>query len=287
MKNNYVGFTMGTICVLAFSLTLPLTKYLVTYQTPLEVGLSRALIAAVFALFILLIFSKKLPAKNQLKKLIVVSITIVIGFPVLTAFSMDHLSSGYGAVILACLPIMTAVFGAILGNERPSLYFWILSCIGVLLVIGYSLLNTSPEQFGLGDIMLFIASACAGLGYAQGGLLAKELPGWEVICWALLLSFPALLIFLVFNFNPENFSSLDYPQWLAILYLGLINSLFGFFIWYKALALGGVVKVSQTQLLQPFFTYFFSIIIFGENFSIEAMLLFLFLTVIIVKIKNT
>ncbi len=286
IKKNSYAFILGTVSVLAFSLTLPLTKYLVAYQSIFEVGLLRGLIAAIFAAFILLFFAKKTPNKTQIKKLIVVSMTIVLGFPLLIALSMSHLSPGYGAVILACLPIMTAIFGSILGHEKPKLAFWFLSCLGISLVMGYSFFNTLPQKFGIGDVILFCSAICAGLGYAQGGLLAKEIQGWEVICWALLIALPALLFFSILNFNFENFFTLGYPQWLAIFYLGIVNSLFGFFIWYEALALGGVEKVGQTQLLQPLFTYFFSILFFQDSVTTEAIFLFLLLIMLVIKIKN-
>ena len=45
----------------------------------------------------------------------------------------------------------------------------------------------------------------------------------------------------------------------------------GFFAWYRGLFLGGAMRVSQTQLLQPFLSILFAIPVLGEALDPVAL----------------
>ena len=55
--------------------------------------------------------------------------------------------------------------------------------------------------------------------------------------------------------------------WGGLVYVGLFSMWMGFFAWYRGLALGGALRVSQTQLLQPFIAILASIPLLGEAFD--------------------
>ncbi len=265
-SNESKGMLLGIFGVIAFGLTLPITRFVVPYFNPIFIGLGRAALATFFAIFLLLITKQSIPNKSQCYKLLIVALGVVVGFPVLSAWAMQTLPSSHGGVVLGILPLATAIVAVFISNERPSLGFWIFSIIGSALVIIYSLLHGSGS-FQVGDFALLGAIVSAAVGYAVGGQISKELGGWQVICWTLVISFP--FIFLpAWILAPNNWLEIPFDIWVGFLYLALVSQLFGFFLWYKGLALGGIARVSQAQLIQPFITIIASVLLFNEKLEI-------------------
>jgi len=264
------GLLLGSIAVIMFGLTLPVTRFISPYFDPVFIGLGRAVLATVFAITFLILRKTPLPSITDLKQLAVVAVGVVISFPVLSAWAMQSLPASHGGVVLGILPLATAAASRFVSDERPSLGFWLAACLGSSMVIYYSLLQ-GGGKFLLGDLALFAAVISAGFGYAVGGKLSKKIGGWQVICWALVIAFPFIIAPTIY-FAPRdlftlNFNALGMPIILGFLYLSLISQLFGFFIWYKALAIGGVARVSQVQLLQPFITLLAAAWVLSESIS--------------------
>lgn len=254
MSADIKGLLLGFIAVLMFGLTLPVTRFISPHFDPIFIGLGRAALATVFAALILFVYKSTRPSFEQLKHLLVVALGVVIGFPVLSAWAMQSLPASHGGVVLGILPLATAAASRVVSDERPSLGFWIVGWLGSGVVVSYALLQ-GGGQFLIGDLALVGAIISAGFGYAVGGKLSKELGGWQVICWALVISFPAIIgPALYYAPSPSELSNIEPINFIGFLYLTLASQLFGFFIWYKAMAIGGVTRVSQVQLLQPFIT---------------------------------
>ncbi len=282
MSNESKGMILGFLGVAAFGLTLPATRFIVPYFDPIFIGLGRAVIASIVAAFILIATRQSRPTRHQLMQLSVVALGVVLGFPVLTAWAMETVPASHGGVVLGVLPLATVVAAVIVSREKPSAGFWIFSLIGSIVVITYSLLQ-GFGSFQLGDLLLIGAILSAGLGYALGGKLSKELGGWQVICWALVISFPFIIFPAWMQAPEENFSNIPLNVILSFLYLALVSQLFGFFLWNKGLALGGIARVSQTQLVQPFVTLLASAYLIDETVSLQTIL-FAILVVCIVAI---
>ena len=282
MSNESKGMILGFLGVVAFGLTLPATRFVVPYFDPIFIGLGRAVIASVIAAFILIATKQSKPTRKQLIQLSVVALGVVLGFPVLTAWAMETVPASHGGVVLGVLPLATAAAAVIVSKEKPSVGFWIFSLIGSIVVVTYSLLQ-GFGSFQLGDLLLIGAILSAGLGYALGGKLSKELGGWQVICWALVISFPFIIFPAWMQAPEEDFSNLPLNVLLSFLYLALVSQLFGFFLWNKGLALGGIARVSQTQLIQPFVTLLASAFLINETVNLQTII-FAVLVVSIVAI---
>lgn len=277
------GMLLGLLAVTAFGLTLPATHFVIPYMHPVFIGLGRAVLAALFAITILLVTRQALPTRQQILPLCWVAFGVVIGFPVLSAWAMQTLPASHGGVVLGILPIATVVFGIMLSSERPSTGFCITGLVGAGLVVTYSLIN-GAGSFQPGDIILVAAILSAAIGYAAGGQLAKEMGGWQVICWALVIALPFIII-PTWLTAPAAAVDLPASAIISFLYLALVSQLLGFFAWYRGLALGGVARVSQTQLVQPFVTIFASAMLLSEALSVTT-LSFALLVVITVAISK-
>ena len=251
MDKTAGGWINGFLGVLIFSGSLPATRVAVMDFDPVFLTVARAAIAGLLALALLVVFREKRPARGDLVSLAVVALGVVLGFPLLTALALEHVTSAHSIVFVGLLPLATAVFGVLRGGERPRRAFWFFSCLGSALVAGFALsqgLAVSP----LGDLLMLAAIILCGLGYAEGARLSRRLGGWQVISWALVLSLPVMLVLTAVTL-PPTLAGISGGAWVALAYVSLFSMLIGFVFWYRGLAQGGIAAVGQLQLLQPFF----------------------------------
>jgi len=255
----------GLLGVASFSLTLPATHTAVSAFDPVVVTLGRALGAALLAALLLGMTRQRVPARTHWNGLAVVAAGVVVGFPLLSAWAMRQVPASHGAVVLGLLPLATAGVSVLREGERPSAGFWAASVAGSAVVVGYGL-STGAGRLQMADLALLGAVLSAAVGYAEGGRLARELGAWQVIGWALVLAAPFLVVptaLTVWRHGLEG----PLPAWVAFGYLAVVSQFLGFISWYRGLALGGVARVSQLQLLQPFFTMVAAGLLWGERIT--------------------
>ena len=251
MDKTASGWMNGFIGVLIFSGSLPATRVAVREFDPTFLTSARAAIAGLLGLAMLLVFRQKRPERGDLLSLVIVALGVVVGFPLLTALALKHVTTAHSIIFVGLLPLATAIFGVLRGGDRPRPAFWLFSCVGSALVAGFALMQgvtASP----VGDGLMLAAIVACGLGYAEGAALSRKLGGWQVICWALTLSLPIMLA-LTFATQPPSFASVGSNAWIGLAYVSLFSMLIGFVFWYRGLAQGGIAAVGQLQLLQPFF----------------------------------
>jgi drug/metabolite transporter (DMT)-like permease len=251
MNKSTSGWINGFLGVLIFSGSLPATRVAVVDFEPLFLTSIRATIAAILAALLLLVFRVKRPSNAQIVPLLIVALGVVVGFPLLTALALQHITSAHSIVFIGLLPLATAIFGVLRAGENPHPAFWLFACLGSLLVAGFAL-KTGFDTSPIGNIYMIFAIIVCGLGYAEGAKLSRTLGGWQVISWALILSLPAVAP-LAFFTQPDTFANIGQPAWIGLTYVSLFSMLIGFVFWYRGLALGGIATVGQLQLLQPFF----------------------------------
>lgn len=261
------AYTLALIAVASFAMTLPATKALTGMLSAQQIGLYRAVIAAMAAIPLLWLARAAWPRREQWLSLAIVSGGNIFGFPLLTSVAMQYVPVSHGAVIVAAMPLATALAAAVLSGIRPPRRFWLYACSGTLIVLLYSLWQSGAAGLYVGDLALVGAVLLGAIGYAKGAELSQQMPGWQVISWVVVLSLPVSLPWSVWVYTPGSLSQLPAIGWSALLYIGLVSSLLGFFAWNKALALGGVARISQVQLLQPFLTYGYSIVLLGESWN--------------------
>ncbi|EJB07789.1 EamA-like transporter family [Rhizobium leguminosarum bv. trifolii WSM597] len=245
------GWLNGFIGVVIFSGSLPATRVAVMQFDPVFLTVARAAIAGILALGLLIAFREKRPSGRDILSLAVVALGVVVGFPLLTALALQHVTSAHSIVFIGLLPLSTAIFGVIRGGERPKPAFWLFSVLGSALVAGFAVmqgLTASP----VGDLLMLAAILVCGLGYAEGGRLSRTLGGWQVISWALVLSLPVMAA-VAFLYRPASFAAIETPALIGLAYVSLFSMLIGFIFWYRGLSQGGIAAVGQLQLLQPFF----------------------------------
>jgi drug/metabolite transporter (DMT)-like permease len=295
-RENY-GFLLGLIGVVVFSSTLPITRHLAQIGfTSLEIGFGRGFIAGLASLLILLFKGhlkfEKLPHRSDFTKLVITAIGVVFGFPIFTAVAMQTIPAGNGGIVLAAVPLSTAIFAGFLSEEKPSVRFWIIAILGFISVIIFRLLTTDSSiwDMGLGDLALFLCVLLGGMGYAQGGILGKRMSGWRVICWSLVISLPVVVPLTLINFDFTHLVQItgDSPKSIILFtFLCLFNNLIGFFFFYEGMGMGGVARVSQIDLFRPFLTFFFSVVFLAEKMSVISIFFLLLIIVIAYSSKRS
>jgi drug/metabolite transporter (DMT)-like permease len=250
MKASVEGWGSGLLGVVIFSASLPATRVAVADFPPLFLTAARAAIAALLGAVFLLLLRQARPARGDLGSLTITALGVVIGFPLLTALALQHITSAHSIVFIGLLPLATAVFAVLRGNERPKPMFWLFSILGSLAVVVFALANDGAAS-PAGDLLMIAAIVVCGLGYAEGAVLSRRLGGWQVICWALVLASPVMLLLAV-STTPPLWAAIGTPAWLGLGYVSVFSMLIGFVFWYRGLALGGIASVGQLQLLQPF-----------------------------------
>lgn len=265
MDRTAIGWINGFLGVVIFSGSLPATRLAVHDFDPLFLTMARATIAAILAVLMLALFRQRWPEKSDIVPLIVTAFGVVIGFPLLTALALQHVTAAHSIVFVGLLPLATAIFAVLRGGERPKPAFWLFSVLGSALVVGFALaqgITAAP----LGDALMLGAIIVCGLGYAEGAKLSRRLGGWQVISWALVISLPVMAVLLV-AFWPQSWSGIGMPAWAGLAYVSVFSMLVGFIFWYRGLALGGIAAVGQLQLLQPFFGLAIAAVVLGEYVS--------------------
>jgi drug/metabolite transporter (DMT)-like permease len=256
--------TIGALGVLAFSMSLPATRVAVHQLDPWFVAFGRAVGAALLAWGYLRIVRAPRPSRGQWWRLVIVAAGVVVGFPLFTSLALSTQTAAHGAVVVTVLPAMTAVFAVVRGGERPSPLFWVASAAGLTAVLTFLIVGGGVHGgLSRADLFLLAAVILCGLGYAEGGALARELGGARTICWALLVSLPVTVPITIVA------AVADPPHarvgaWSAFGYLTVVSMFLGYFAWYAGLARGGIARVGQIQLAQPVLTLIWSALLLGE-----------------------
>jgi drug/metabolite transporter (DMT)-like permease len=285
LSNETKGMLIGVIGITMFSLTLPFTQMAVKELSPFFVAFSRATIAGFCALILMILGKYKLPTKNQIKRLIIIAIGIVYGFPIFTSMAMTTLPSSHSGIVLGILPLTMSVLAAIRYKEKASLAYWITSIIGASLVITYAFIDNNGFLIKE-DLWLLFAILFVSVGYSEGGNLSKEMGSIAVVSWALVLTLPFNIIATYF-FYETSFSSVSLQALISLSYVGLFSMYIGFFFWYKGIAIGGISRVGQVQLIQPFLTIVAAFFLTNEKITFLNILFALMVLVVIIIGRKT
>ncbi|MCA1415195.1 DMT family transporter [Bradyrhizobium sp. NBAIM20] len=262
MHSSASGWGNGLLGVIIFSGSLPATRVAVGGFSALFLTSARAVIAALIGAVVLGLLRQARPQRRDLASLTIVAIGVVVGFPLLTALALQHITSARSIVFIGLLPLSTAIFGVLRGGERPRPLFWLFAGLGSATVAGFALSGDGSASLE-GDLLMVAAIVLCGLGYAEGAALSRRLGGWQVISWALLLALPLMLVLAVLTWPPA-WSGIGVPAWIGLAYVSVFSMFVGFIFWYRGLAIGGIARVGQLQQLQPFFGLALAGLLLGE-----------------------
>jgi drug/metabolite transporter (DMT)-like permease len=260
---------LAALGVLTFSFTLPMTKIAVRGLDPMVAAVGRAAIASVLAAIALLVTRSTRPTRSQARRLLWVVGGVVFGFPLLSAYALQHTNSSHGSVVNGLLPLATAGLAVVRAGERPSRRYWLCSFVGFAAVIAF-VVEQGGRSLHVADLLLVAAVVAAAIGYTEGALLAREIDGWRVICWALVVGAPAVWTVSIVAAARTGLDASP-GQWAAFAYTAVFSMFLGFVAWYTGLARAGIAKAGQLQLAQPALSIMWGWPLLGESLTMPAV----------------
>ncbi|MGA8921017.1 MAG: DMT family transporter [Pseudolabrys sp.] len=270
-SHNRLGLLLGFVGMCLFAGTLPATRLAVSGFDPLFLTVARAAVAGSAGLIVLIVLRRRIPQRSLWLEIFGAALCTVVGFPLFAALAMTTVPAAHGGVVLGIIPLATAATAAIFAHERPSFGFWVASIIGAIFVLTFMLRRSGGETFSAGDLFLLGTVASGAVGYTLSGRLAALMPGWEVISWqvVIFLPFAALATFALW---PASISSASFSAWAGLAYVGLISQYMAFFVFNAAMAIGGIARVGQIMLLQPFVIVALAVLVNGEPINAETII---------------
>jgi drug/metabolite transporter (DMT)-like permease len=265
-----LGLALGLVGMAIFGGTLPATRIAVSAFDPMAVTALRTAIAGLCSLALLIVLRRPLPPRRLWFQLVIAMLCVAILFPFLMALAVQTVDASHGGVVMGALPIATALVAVLITHERPKPLFWVASIAGAALVVTFAL-RQGGGTLSAGDLLLFASVAVSAIGYTYSGRLTAEMPGWEVISWVLVIALPISLPIAALTW-PADLGHIALKPWLALLYVALFSQWIGFFAWNAGMAMGGIARVSQVQLLQPFVTFALAAIFNGETITLQILL---------------
>jgi drug/metabolite transporter (DMT)-like permease len=265
-----LGLFLGFVGVAIFGGTLPATRLAVSAIDPIALTAMRAAIAGLCSLAVLLLLRRPIPPRALWPQLVIAMLCVSVLFPMLMAFGMQTVDASHGGVVLGVLPIATALVAVAITHERPRPLFWIASLAGAMLVIAFAL-RQGGGTMSVGDLLLFASVVVSAIGYGFSGRLTSSMPGWEVISWVLVIALPISIPAALLTM-PADITQIPAKPMLGLLYVALFSQWIGFFAWNAGMAMGGIARVSQVQLLQPFITFALAAFFNDETITLQIVL---------------
>jgi drug/metabolite transporter (DMT)-like permease len=265
-----VGTFYGLIGMVSFSLTLPATRAAVLHLDPWVVSFGRPVVAGILAAILMIVTGQRFPARRYWKNFALTALGVVIGVPLTFAWGMYRLPASHGAVTLALLPLATALVAALRAHERPSKRFWAAGIMGSAAVLVFARISGAGHiQFA--DFILLLSVAASAIGYAEGARIARVMPGWQVMSWALVIGAPLHVIPLILAVRAHGLHA-PASSWLGFAYIAVVSQWLGMFAWLKGMSTGGISRIGQLQLLQPFCTLLFAVVLLGESVTLGMII---------------
>jgi drug/metabolite transporter (DMT)-like permease len=247
-----------------------MTRLAVLDFDPLPMTAIRAALGGLVAALVLIGARRKLPERRLWPRLLYVTAAVGTGFQLTSAMASMTVPSAHGGVVLGLLPLCTALAATLWSGERPSPGFWICSVAGAAIIVAYAL-RQGGGGLTVGDLWLLGTVFCASTGYVAMAELARLMPGWVVISWALVINLVVSIPAAIWLW-PDDFARVTPTGWGAFLYLSIVSQYFALFAWNAALAMGGTARVSQIQLLQTFVTIGLAALLAGERIDALTVL---------------
>ena len=265
------GLLLGFLGMCLFAGTLPATRLALLGFDPLFLTVARAALAGSVGFIVLIARRRRVPSRSLWLEIFGAALCTVIGFPLFAALAMMTVPAAHGGVVLGILPLVTAAAATVFAHERPSPGFWLASVLGALIVVTFMLRRNGGMTFSAGDLFLLGTVLSGALGYTFSGRLATLMPGWEVISWQVVIFLP-LAAAATFVLWPADIATAPISSWIGLGYVGLVSQYTAFFVFNAGLAIGGIARVGQVMLLQPFMIVVLALPVNGEAIDVETIL---------------
>ena len=257
--------------MLGFSGTLVTTRVAVADLTPLDITCARIVMAGMLgAAFLILTDQRAPPERRFLMPILVMGLGLAVGYPFFLALALETVPAVHGAVVTGLAPAATAVIAVLRTGERPPLPFWI-ACVTGFCAVLYFAYDAGGGHLSLADGWLFLGMLSLGIAYVEGGRVSRALGGAVTLSWAMLFLMPIAAVPLVFRVSEIDATAVSTASWVSLAYLGIVSMFLASVFWYRGLALGGIARIGQINLLLPLTALGWSALFLGEEITVTAI----------------
>ena len=211
------------------------------------------------------------PIGVNLRNLLLISVVGASLQYALTFSGVNGLGAGLSALVVQLEVPFLVILGAVMLGERPTVRSW----LGILIAFAGVGLIASQEHFSgsLPSVLLVMGGA---LTWAFGQVMVRRLVGMSglsVTAWTAVLATPQLfLLSALFETGQlEALHSAGLGAWSAVLYLGLVMTALGYFLWNSLLVQYEVGRVAPFLLLLPVFSVIGGIAFLGEAITLSRL----------------
>lgn len=272
IPNRSAGVVFGFLGMLGFSGTLVATRVAVADFTPLDITCARIVMAGgLGAAFLLLTDKRALPERRFVLPILLMGLGLAVGYPFFLAMALESVPAVHGAVVTGLAPAATAIIAILRTGERPPLVFWIACLTGFCAVLFYAY-DAGGGHLSLADGWLFLGMLSLGLAYVEGGRVSRELGGSVTLSWAMLFLTPFAAIPLLARVQEIEAVTISAESWISLAYLGVVSMFLASVFWYRGLALGGIARIGQINLLLPLTALGWSALFLGEKITFTAII---------------
>lgn len=270
-EKQTAGILFGFIGMLGFSGTLAATRFAVVDFSPMTITSGRIVIASVLSIITLVYFGKlKFPDKRLIFPIFSMGLGLAVGFPFFIALALKSVPAVHGAVAIGLAPAATAIIAYIRLGDRPKPLFWVACAVGFAGVFYYAL-DAGGGSLVLADVWLLFALLSVGYAYVEGGRVSTELGGTITLCWSMLFLAPGAFGFLVWSIQDLELAPIPLSSWIGMAYVGIVSMFLASVFWYRGLAIGGVSRIGQINLLVPLIALVWSKYFLDEEITPTAI----------------
>ena len=270
-EKQIAGVLYGLIGMLGFSGTIAATRAAVISLSPMTITSGRIVIATVLALVTLFCMRKmQLPDRELVGPILLIESGLAVGFPLFVALALEAVPAVHGAVAIGLTPAATAIIAYFRLGDRPKPVFWVASAIAFTSVFYYALDAGGGDLF-MADLWLLFAIISVAFAYVEGGRVSNKLGSTVTLCWSMLMLSPAAIVVLIWSIRDLDFATISLGSWFGMTYLGVVSMFLASVFWYRGLAIGGISRIAQINLLVPLLALVWSNYFLGEKITPTAL----------------
>jgi len=246
------------------------STYIVTTEIlPPDRPFTAALLRALPAGLLLVLYSRYLPRRSEWPRLLVLAALNIGFFQALLFVAAYRLPGGLAAVVGAIQPLLVMGLVWSMDGQRPASVAVAASVVGIA---GMAALLLAPGASWdpIGIAAAFVGTACMASGTYLTRRWRPTVPLLAVTGWQLLIG--GLFLLPVAWLIDPPLPQLSPLQWLGYTYLSLFGALLAYVLWFRGIARLAPVAVSSLGLLSPLVAVLLGWALLGQSITGVALL---------------
>jgi drug/metabolite transporter (DMT)-like permease len=230
-----------------------ITRYLVANADPISLAILRWGIGFACLLPIALALHVRWPPRRDWPAVMLLGLCFFGLFFIFYNIAIGYTTAARASLALATLPLHTMVVGALLGVEPLTMRKTLGVCVAVLGVIAAlaSGLSAAPQGAWRGELIMTGAVFCMAFYNVWSRPFIRRSSALGFLTVGMGAGAAALIVVGLATGSVAALRSLNTPQWIAGIYLGVGGGALAFILWVMALERATPTRVASTMTVNP------------------------------------